>query len=33
LSYNTPREDYTNTLLMELAIQNEPIQFLIEMLK
>mgnify|MGYP003292738316 CR=1 FL=1 len=33
LSYDTPREDYTNTLLMELAIQNEPIQFLIEMLK
>lgn len=33
LSYDTPREDYINILLMELAIQNEPIQFLIEMLK
>ena len=33
LSYDTPREDYTNTLLMELAIQDEPIQFLIEILR
>ena len=33
LSYDTPREDYTNILLMELAIQDEPIQFLIEMLR
>ena len=33
LSYDTPREDYTNILLMELAIQDEPIQFLIEILR
>ena len=33
LSYDTPREDYTNTLLMELAIQDEPIQFLIKILR
>ena len=33
LSYNTPREDYTNILLMELAIQDEPINFLISILK
>jgi len=33
LSYDTPREDYTNTLLMELAIQDEPIEFLISILK
>ena len=33
LSYDTPREDYTNTLLMELVIQDEPIQFLIEILR
>jgi len=33
LSYDTPREDYTNTLLMELAIQDEPIQFLIRILR
>jgi len=33
LSYDTPREDYTNILLMELAIQDEPIQFLIGMLR
>lgn len=33
LSYDTPREDYTNTLLMELAIQDEPINFLISILK
>ena len=33
LSYDTPREDYINTLLMELAIQDEPIQFLIKILR
>lgn len=33
LSYDTPREDYINILLMELAIQDEPIQFLIWMLR
>ena len=33
LSYNIPREDYTNTLLMELAIQDEPIQFLVKILR
>ena len=33
LSYDTPREDYTNILLMELAIQDEPIDFLISILK
>ena len=33
LSYDNSREDYTNILLMELAIQDEPIQFLIEMLR
>ena len=33
LSYDTPREDYTNTLLMELAIQDEPIQFLVKILR
>jgi len=29
----TPREDYTNILLMDLAIQNNPIEFLISILK
>lgn len=33
LSYDTPREDYTNILLMELAIQDEPIEFLVSILK
>ena len=33
LSYDTPREDYTNTLLMELAIQDELIQFLVKILR
>ena len=33
LSYDTPREDYTNTLLVELSIQDEPIQFLIGILR
>ena len=33
LSYDTPREDYINMLLMELAIQDEPIEFLISILK
>lgn len=32
-SYNTPREDYTNMLLMELAIQEQPIEYLISILK
>lgn len=29
----TPREDYTNILLMDLAIQEKPIEFLISILK
>lgn len=29
----TPREDYTNILLMDLAIQDNPIEFLISILK
>ena len=33
LSYDTPREDYTNMLLMELSIQDNPIEFLISILK
>lgn len=33
LSYDTPREDYTNILLMELAIQDDPVSFLISILK
>ena len=33
LSYDTPREDYTNMLLMELAIQDEPVEYLISILK
>ena len=33
LSYDTPREDYTNILLMELAISDTPIEDLILYLK
>ena len=33
LSYDTPREDYTNMLLMELAIQDKPIEYLISVLR
>lgn len=33
LSYDTPREDYTNILLMELAIVDDPVSFLISILK
>ena len=33
LSYDTPREDYTNTLLMELSIQDDPIKFICEILQ
>jgi len=29
----TPREDYTNILLMDLAIQEQPIEFLCEIIK
>lgn len=29
----TPREDYTNILLMDLAIQDKPIEFLISILR
>lgn len=33
LSYDTPREDYTNILLMELSISDTPIEDLISYLK
>lgn len=33
LSYDTPREDYTNILLMELSIQDDPIKFICEILQ
>jgi hypothetical protein len=33
LSYDTPREDYKNILLMELAIQDDPITFILKILK
>ena len=33
LSYDTPREDYTNMLLMELSIQDNPIEYLISVLR
>ena len=33
LSYDTPREDYTNILLMELAISDTPIEDLLLYLK
>lgn len=33
LSYDTPREDYTNMLLMELSIQDNSIEYLISVLR
>lgn len=33
LSYDTPREDYTNILLMELAIRDNPLTFILDILK
>ena len=33
LSYDTPREDYTNILLMELSISDTPIDDLVSYLK
>ena len=33
LSYDTPREDYTNVLLMELAINDNPLTFILNILK
>jgi len=33
LSYDTPREDYTNILLMELSISDTPIEDLLLYLK
>lgn len=33
LSYDTPREDYTNVLLMELAINDNPLSFILDIIK
>lgn len=33
LSYDTPREDYANILLMELAIRDNPLSFILDILK
>jgi len=33
LSYDTPQEDYTNILLMELAIRDNPLSFILDILK
>ena len=33
LSYDIPQEDYTNILLMELAIRDNPLSFILDILK
>lgn len=33
LSYDTPIEDYTNILLMELSIHDSPVSFLLDIIK
>lgn len=33
LSHDTPREDYANILLMELAIRDNPLSFILDVLK